>query len=92
MNPSFTKVVAVNVAALACFLLTYLIGLACKFDGQAAVLTIPFVVLGWVCAIYGIVIASMQVLRASENPKARIISGVFLLGYGLLSYFLIPKH
>ncbi len=89
---NLVKLVTINLAGLACFFICYLIGLVFRFDGQAAVLALPFVLLGYMCSIYAIVVNIRQLLRPSEKPRARIISGVILLAYGLCIYFAIPKN
>ncbi len=86
------KLVTINIAGPACFLITYLVGLAFRFDGQAAILTLPFVLMGWGCSIFAIVVSITHLLRPSENSKTRTLSVLFILGYGLLFYLLIPKN
>ena len=62
-----------------CVLLTYIVGSIFAFDGQAAILTLPFVLLGWTSLIVSIPMGAYMAVSSKEPVLTRMICVVGVL-------------
>jgi hypothetical protein len=86
------RIILIDIAGPLSFLVCYLIGSTYHFDGQAAIISFPFVLMGWGFTAYAIAVNGLKLLQRSERPKIRIWSFATLFVYGLLLYLMIPKN
>jgi hypothetical protein len=65
----------------ACFAATVWVGYAFHFDGQAAVLTLPLVLAGWLSIAFTIILSLSQIIRFRRDRRAWIATIITWVSY-----------